>query len=134
MERTLDTVVWQLLASVICPGYTIHTVVALVHAGLLPVEVRSANASKLWLRLRAGCLGARNLQQETRDGPDGVRMLDLQQLEPIREGVNALAAAVSLQGDLLMTLIDKSLPTACGLAGEHLSVYCSLGLFAGWCG
>ena len=40
VERSMDTVVWQLLASVICPGYTIHSVVALVHAGLLPVEVR----------------------------------------------------------------------------------------------
>ncbi len=39
LERTLDTVVWQLLASVICPGYTIHTVVALAHAALLPLEV-----------------------------------------------------------------------------------------------
>ena len=39
-ERALDTVVWQLLASVICPGYTIHSVVALAHAGLLPLEVR----------------------------------------------------------------------------------------------
>lgn len=39
VERLLDTVVWQLLASVICPGYTIHTVVALVHAGLIPLEV-----------------------------------------------------------------------------------------------
>lgn len=38
-ERALDTVVWQLLASVICPGYTIHTVVALAHAGLLSLEV-----------------------------------------------------------------------------------------------
>ena len=40
-ERALDTVVWQLLASVICPGYTIHTVVALAHAGLIPLEVRT---------------------------------------------------------------------------------------------
>ena len=38
MERTLDTVVWQMLASVIIPGYTIHTLVAAVHAGLLPLE------------------------------------------------------------------------------------------------
>ena len=38
----MDTVVWQLLASVACPGYTIHTVVALAHAALLPVEVRQA--------------------------------------------------------------------------------------------
>ena len=37
----MDTVVWQLLASVACPGYTIHTVVALMHAALLPIEVRT---------------------------------------------------------------------------------------------
>ena len=47
MERSLDTVVWQLLASVICPGYTIHTVVALAHAGLLPLEVRFTVAPSL---------------------------------------------------------------------------------------
>lgn len=41
-ERTMDTVVWQLLASVICPGYTIHTVVALAHAGLIPLEQQAA--------------------------------------------------------------------------------------------
>ena len=42
-ERALDTVVWQLLASVICPGYTIHTVVALAHAALLPLEVSTGH-------------------------------------------------------------------------------------------
>jgi len=31
VERAIDTVVWQLLASVIIPGYTIHMVVAFVH-------------------------------------------------------------------------------------------------------
>ena len=41
-ERAFDTVVWQLLASVICPGYTIHTVVALAHIALLPLEVSRA--------------------------------------------------------------------------------------------
>lgn len=41
-ERAMDTIVWQLLASVICPGYTIHTVVALAHAGLIPLEHQSA--------------------------------------------------------------------------------------------
>lgn len=38
VERTLDTVVWQMLASVIIPGYTIHTLVAAVHGGLVPLE------------------------------------------------------------------------------------------------
>lgn len=39
LERTIDTVVWQLLASVACPGYTIHTVVEISHAVLKPIEV-----------------------------------------------------------------------------------------------
>ena len=34
----MDTLVWQMLASVAIPGYTIHTIVAAVHAGLLPLE------------------------------------------------------------------------------------------------
>ena len=46
-ERAFDTVVWQLLASVICPGYTIHTVVALAHAALLPLEVNRMLSSLL---------------------------------------------------------------------------------------
>ncbi|BDA50051.1 probable mitochondrial fission process protein 1 [Coccomyxa sp. Obi] len=83
VERSMDTVVWQLLASVICPGYTIHTVVALVHAGLLPIE----------------------------------------QLEAVKEAVNALATSVSLQGDVLMAILDKSLPTASGLAAIPFIVH-----------
>ena len=31
LERGIDTLLWQLLASVAIPGYTIHTVVAVVH-------------------------------------------------------------------------------------------------------
>ena len=41
-ERSVDTIVWQLLASVFVPGYTIHTVVAAVHAGLGPLEALPA--------------------------------------------------------------------------------------------
>jgi len=37
-ERAIDTVVWQMLASVAIPGYTIHTVVAIAHAGLAQLE------------------------------------------------------------------------------------------------
>jgi hypothetical protein len=51
-ERTLDTVVWQLLASVACPGYTIHTVVELSHAILKPIEVQPSNP----IRLRKGAM------------------------------------------------------------------------------
>lgn len=39
-------------------------------------------------------------------------------MDPIKGGIDSLAMAISLQGDLLMTLIDKSLPTLIGLAGE----------------
>ena len=42
VERTVDTVVWQMLASVIIPGYAIHTLVAALHAGLLSVESSQA--------------------------------------------------------------------------------------------
>jgi fission process protein 1 len=38
LERATDTIVWQLLASVFVPGFTIHTVVQAVHAALLPIE------------------------------------------------------------------------------------------------
>ena len=38
LERATDTIVWQLLASVFVPGFTIHTVVQAAHAALLPVE------------------------------------------------------------------------------------------------
>ena len=34
--------------------------------------------------------------------------------------MNALAASASLQGDVLMAILDKSLPTASGLAGESV--------------
>jgi hypothetical protein len=52
----MDTVVWQLLASVACPGYTIHTVVAAAHAALLPIEARPSRRglSRCDPRPRAG--------------------------------------------------------------------------------
>ena len=37
-ERAVDTVVWQLIASVAAPGYTIHTIVAITLAALTAVE------------------------------------------------------------------------------------------------
>eukprot|EP00884_Botryococcus_braunii_P003610 jgi/Botrbrau1/1324/Bobra.0063s0038.1 len=47
LERTIDTVVWQLLASVACPGYTIHTVVELTHALLKPIEAQESVRSAI---------------------------------------------------------------------------------------
>ena len=43
-----------------------------------------------------------------------------QQLEGMRDGINQLGTAMSLQGDLLMQLIDKSVPTMLGLGGKTL--------------
>ena len=43
-ERGLDTLVWQLIASVAAPGYTIHTVVALAGAALDAAEVSRGEA------------------------------------------------------------------------------------------
>ena len=39
-------------------------------------------------------------------------------MEPVKGGIDSIAMAVSLQGDLLITLLDKSLPTMVGLAGK----------------
>jgi fission process protein 1 len=82
-ERAMDTVVWQLLASVICPGYTIHTIVDLVHAGLKPIE----------------------------------------QQQPVLDAVQQWAASLGLAQDTLLTYIDKSLPTAIGLAAIPFIVH-----------
>jgi fission process protein 1 len=41
-ERGLDTLVWQLIASVAAPGYTIHTVVALVTSIISKIEEQPA--------------------------------------------------------------------------------------------
>ena len=38
LERGLDTLAWQLIASVAAPGYTIHTVVAAANWVLLKAE------------------------------------------------------------------------------------------------
>ena len=82
-ERCADTVVWQLLASVFVPGFTIHTVVAAVHAGLLPLEA----------------------------------------LPSVQSAVASLAAAVGTAPDAAMSVVDKSLPTAAGLAAIPFIVH-----------
>ena len=45
-----------------------------------------------------------------------------QQMEPVKGGIDSIAMAVSLQSDLLIALLDKSLPTMVGLAGEALEM------------
>lgn len=82
-ERTLDTVVWQLLASVACPGYTIHTVVALFHAALKP----------------------------------------LQETAQAQQFAAAAASSLHLQSADVLAILDKSLPTAVGLAAIPFIVH-----------
>lgn len=49
-ERTLDTVLWQLVASVAAPGYTIHTIVALTLASLRWLEAQDAVQGAIQVR------------------------------------------------------------------------------------
>lgn len=44
LDRGLDTLVWQLIASVAAPGYTIHTLVAVVTQLLVAAEVGGTQA------------------------------------------------------------------------------------------
>lgn len=55
-ERGVDTLVWQLIASVAAPGYTIHTVVALVTSLIKTVEEQPGVAAGL--RQVAAAVGA----------------------------------------------------------------------------
>jgi len=83
VERAIDTVVWQLLASVIIPGYTIHTVVAFVHYLLengLHIDSPTLMAPALLASL------------------------------------SSVAATVNSSTDTVAVLVDKSVPTFCGLA------------------
>jgi fission process protein 1 len=82
-ERCADTVVWQLLASVFVPGFTIHTVVGAVHAGLVPLEA----------------------------------------LPSVQAAVAAVAATVGTTQDAAMAVVDKSVPTALGLAAIPFIVH-----------
>lgn len=51
-ERGIDTLVWQLIASVATPGYTIHTVVAIANWALARAEESS--------QVRTGILGSQS--------------------------------------------------------------------------
>ncbi len=81
-ERAIDTVVWQLAASVAIPGYTIHTVVAIAHAGLAQLEASEqlqagfaaaapalGTTAEEWVSAVVQDLAA-DLPEETADGPD----------------------------------------------------------------
>lgn len=82
-ERALDTVVWQLIASVAAPGYTIHTIVALTFAALTSLEA----------------------------------------MEGVQGTVQGLADSAGVPADTLLQLVNKSLPTAVGLAAIPFIVH-----------
>lgn len=54
-ERGIDTLVWQLIASVATPGYTIHTVVAAANWALARAEESSQ------VRRQSSCSALRNV-------------------------------------------------------------------------
>jgi len=59
-----------------------------------------------------------------------------QALEPVRAALNGAAAALSISAPDLLQVVDKSLPTAAGLAGvpplpcDHC--YCRVGMRLAW--
>lgn len=81
-ERAVDTVVWQLLASVIIPGATIHVIVAVVHSLL-----------SSGLRL---------------DTPDDILPLAATFFATV-------AATLNVPTDTVAEIVEKSVPTFCGL-------------------
>ena len=66
-ERAVDTLVWQLLASVIIPGFTIHQVVHFVHAGFEGAVAAEGAAAAAVLAFAATAASATGLS------PDQVR-------------------------------------------------------------
>lgn len=89
-ERALDTVVWQLLASVMIPGYTIHVVVAIVHSLL-------SNGLRL-------------------DTPDDI-------LPAAAAFFATVAATLGVSVDSVAEVVEKSVPTFCGLAAIPFIVH-----------
>lgn len=61
LERGLDTVVWQLIASVAVPGYTIHTIVALTRSLLEQSEV--SLGGRRWKRGLRGARAERRVRE-----------------------------------------------------------------------
>lgn len=111
-ERAVDTVVWQLIASVAAPGYTIHTIVAITLAALTAAESLDA----VQQTMQVGCW-----------------LLYTHHTEPLIHAVHAvlsapclcvgctpppqaLATPLSMDAETLTALVNKSLPTAVGLA------------------
>lgn len=68
-ERALDTVIWQLIASVAAPGYTIHTIVALTLAALTSLESLEGVQQSLQVceggTMHTGCVSASSTTIET---------------------------------------------------------------------
>lgn len=75
LERGVDTLVWQLIASVAAPGYTIHTVVSIVSSALREIEK-----------------------------------------QPVAEAaVQSIATMAAVSPEVLLTTLNKGVPTAMGL-------------------
>ncbi|KAL6770791.1 hypothetical protein ACKKBF_B32685 [Auxenochlorella protothecoides x Auxenochlorella symbiontica] len=95
LDRGLDTLVWQLIASVAAPGYTIHTLVAVVTQLLVAAEATSLGHS-----LTALLASALNTPEEallpllTKSLPTAVGLATIPYIvHPIDSGVHALLNA-----------------------------------------
>lgn len=110
-ERTLDTITWQLLASVFVPGFTIHTVVAAFHAGLLQLEALPA------VRDAVGAIGA-----AVGASPDAAMAVADKSL-PTAVGLAAIPFIVHPIDNAIHALLNVTLRPAlksyvCGAAGK----------------
>lgn len=129
---------WQLIASVAAPGYTIHTVVAAANWLLQLVEEskQARPRSRCWHHgLGWGCSGAERLQLSSgRSVPAAVpstcgsaRLGDLARKPipvPCRSpavqvaaSLEQAAAALDVSPDIFLSTFNKSVPTALGLLG-----------------
>ncbi|GAB4814438.1 hypothetical protein N2152v2_001484 [Parachlorella kessleri] len=95
LERGVDTVVWQLIASVAAPGYTIHTIVAIVRE-LLGEGEKSEQATAAIFHSAAllGIPGDVFLENMNKSIPTAVGLLAIPFIvHPIDSGVHALLNA-----------------------------------------
>lgn len=93
LERGIDTLIWQLIASVAAPGYTIHTVVSLVSGLLSTTIMHSQAAGNIFDALAAGAHISNAVVIETvqKSIPTGAGLFAIPFIvHPIDSGVHAV--------------------------------------------
>lgn len=138
----MDTVVWQLIASVAAPGFTIHTIVGLANTLLETAEVHSEMpfsmlpfmtctpaACSVWPSSCNSSVHAHlssshsyfqvaiNLSSYS-NLPVRLVLDFMQQSEQLTASLSATAVLLGLPAEIFISTINKSIPTAIGLLGE----------------